>query len=242
MPYFQRKPVEGLDDLVRSRVPTPGLPSRGPVAGPVADTGLPGDPHAAATGIVEQADAVLAAARARGGREAPAGLGSDAAPSALGQTADHLGAPGGGIVEEPVAVVVEQPLPEAPHDPPPSPATSASPDAEDLVIEPAPVLSTGPVAPGGTAETTISLINEDEQPAQVVFFSTALIGEGGACIPSECVSFRPSALTIEAGHAGKVSVSVAVPVQTRSGIYSGLIRASTLEHLHTVLVVQVENP
>jgi hypothetical protein len=37
-----------------------------------------------------------------------------------------------------------------------------------------------------------------------------------------------------------VVVRVVVPAQTRCGVYSGLIRASRLDYLHAVLVVQVE--
>jgi hypothetical protein len=33
---------------------------------------------------------------------------------------------------------------------------------------------------------------------------------------------------------------VDVPVQTTGGVYSGLIRASRLDYLHAVMVVQVE--
>ncbi|MEP7343808.1 MAG: hypothetical protein ABI877_01015 [Gemmatimonadaceae bacterium] len=70
--------------------------------------------------------------------------------------------------------------------------------------------------------------------------STNLIGEEGAEIPAEQVSFQPRELTLEASKAGDVIVRVVVPAQTPCGIYSGLIRASNLSSVHAVLVVQVE--
>jgi hypothetical protein len=123
------------------------------------------------------------------------------------------------------------------------PSTAKSSAAPALIVEPAPVLSPpGPIAPGGSAQFAISLVNDDERPAQVAFFSTDLIGEDGAHLPAEGVSFRPRELTLLSGQAGDVIVRVVVPAHTRCGVYSGLIRASTLEYLHAVLVVQVEEP
>src|SRR4051812_4676426 len=64
MPYFQRKPIEGLADTLKSQFPIPGLPSRGYVPlGVVTPTLQPEHPLAAMTGIIEQATAVLAAER-----------------------------------------------------------------------------------------------------------------------------------------------------------------------------------
>jgi len=108
-------------------------------------------------------------------------------------------------------------------------------------MEPAPVLSPpGPVAPGGTAQAIVSLVSEDDEPVQIVFFGTDLIGEDGALIPAQCASFQPSELMLEAGQSGEVTVQVVIPAHTRTGVYSGLIRASKFDYLHAVLVVQVE--
>ena len=64
MPYFQRKPIEGLVDTIRSQLPLPGLPSRGSAMPGAAIAGIqPENPLAALTGIVEQATAVLASER-----------------------------------------------------------------------------------------------------------------------------------------------------------------------------------
>ena len=83
-------------------------------------------------------------------------------------------------------------------------------------------------------------MNEDEQPAQIAFLATGLIGEDGRCIPAERVSFQPRELMLSPGKTGEVTVRVAIPAQTRCGVYSGLVRASKLDYLHAVLVLQVE--
>lgn len=99
--------------------------------------------------------------------------------------------------------------------------------------------SAGAVVPGGTARITVSLANEDDQPVQVTFFGTGLVGDSGELIPVECLSFEPRELAIGAREDGSVEASVAVPAHIPRGIYSGLIRASELEELHAVLVIHV---
>ncbi len=245
MPYFERKPVEELVDAVRSIVPIPGLPSRGraPATRGTAGTG-PVSPAAAITGIVEQAAAVLASARPSGSAGSPAGPGAGSIASTQSTQVSQLQAQLNELIEQVVALAGRPPGLQTAAPPSSTFPGQASPsDAADLVVEPAPVLSPpGPVAPGGAGQTKISLVNEDEQPAQIVFFSTALIGDDGEHIPAEWVSFQPRELTLSPGKTGEVIVRVAVPWQTRCGIYSGLVRASKLDYLHAVLVVQVEAP
>ena len=59
-------------------------------------------------------------------------------------------------------------------------------------------------------------------------------------LPAEMVSFQPRELMLSPGKTGEVTVRVVIPAQTRCGVYSGLVRASKLDYLHAVLVVQVE--
>jgi hypothetical protein len=243
MPYFQRKPIEGLIDIVRSQGPIPGLPSRGPVPG----LGMPGTQPIsqpdAITGIVEQAGAVLESERPRG-NASPAGSGASSATSARNTQIGQLREQANDLIEQLFGLAGKRRGDEAATPPSViSPGQEPPCDAPELVVEPAPVLSpSGPVAPGGTAQTRISLVNEDEQPAQIMFFSTDLIGEDGEPIPAGRVSFQPRELTLPSGKTGDVMVRVVVPAQTRCGVYSGLIRASKLDYLHAVLVLQVEYP
>ena len=242
MPYFQRKPIEGLIDAVLSNVSTPGLPSRGRALPAAAATRLV-NPSAPITGIVEQAAAVLASERPSVS-PAPAAR-SDIDSVALTQTTQvgQLQAQVNALIEQLAALVGRPagPASGAPLSPPyleEQPASAAG----ECIVEPAPVLSpAGPVAPGGTAQISISLVNEDEQSAQIAFFSTGLIGEDGRCIPAERVSFQPRELMLSPGKTGEVTVRVVIPAQTRCGVYSGLVRASKLDYLHAVLVVQVEH-
>jgi hypothetical protein len=242
MPYFQRKPIEQLVDTVRSNVSIPGLPSRGslPVTRAITDTGLASP--AAITGIVEQAAAVLASERPSGSGGYSAGSGAGSVAPTQSTQISQLQGQVNALIEQLVALLGR---PSGLDIAAPQYTTLAAQeprsDAAHVIVEPAPVLSpAGPVAPGGTAQISIALVNEDEQPAQIGFLSTGLIGEAGEQIPAERISFQPRELTLSPGKTGEVVVRVVVPTPTPCGVYSGLIRASRLDYLHAVLVVQVD--
>jgi hypothetical protein len=245
MPYFQRQPIEGLLDAVLSNVPSPGLPSRGPAMPAAVVAGIrPVSPAAAVTGIVDQAAAVLASERSNvspmPSAHSDAGSVASKQSTQISQLQEQVNA----LIEQLVALASRPPVLDVAA--PQSTILAgrkSSLDSAQPNVEPAPVLSpAGPVAPGGTAQISVSLVNEDEQPAQIVFLSTGLIGEGGEQIPAEGISFQPRELTLQPGDTGEVIVRVTVPAQTRCGVYSGLIRASKLDYLHAVSLVQVEEP
>ena len=243
MPYFQRKPIEELVDAVRSMVAIPGLPSRGPAPanGVTAGAKLI-SPAAALTGIVEQASAVLASERPSRSAGSSTASGTGAVAPAQGTQISQLQQQVNALLEQLVTLVGRPPgLDIAAPQSTILAGQAPRSDAAQVLVDPAPVLSpAAPVAPGGTAQISISLVNEDEQPAQIVFLSTGLIGEDGEQIAAERISFQPRELTLSPGKTGEVVVRVVVPAQTRGGVYSGLIRASMLDYLHAVLVVQVE--
>lgn len=109
-------------------------------------------------------------------------------------------------------------------------------------LEPAPVLSpAGSVMPGTTAQISITLVNDDDHPAQIAFLSTDLIGEDGARISAENIAFQPRELSLAARNTSVVNFRVTVPTGTRSGVYSGLVRASRLDYLHAVVMVTIES-
>ncbi len=241
MPYFQRKPIEQLADELLSNVPIPGLPSRGRTL-PAAAVSRLVNPYAATTGIVEQAAAVLASERPAMGPAPGARPDIDPLPSTPGTEVTRLQGQVNGLVEQ-LAALIGRPAVPASGAPPTSPYLAQQPasTAAECIVEPAPVLAPSrPVAPGGSTQISISLVNEDEQSAQITFLSTGLIGEDGRCIPAERVSFQPRELVLSPGKTGQVTVRVVIPAQTQCGVYSGLVRASRLDYLHAVLVVQVE--
>jgi hypothetical protein len=243
MPYFQRKPIEGLVDAALSNAPIPGLPSRIRTPAAVGADMRPFCPVATATGIVEQATTVLASERP--GVSPVPSVWPDAGSIASTQSiqSSELQAQLSQLIEQFVALASRPPSLDAGAQLPRTVLERAPSSDASCVVEPAPVLAPpGPVAPGGTAQISISLVNEDQQPAQIVFFSTGLIGEDGERIPAERVSFQPRELMLLPGKTGEVIVGVVIPAQTRCGVYSGLVRASKLDYLHAVLVVQVDYP
>lgn len=243
MPYFHRTPIEGVADAILSLVPIPGLPSRGPALSAAVVAGaLPPRPAATLTGIVEQATAVLSSERPRINPEPYALRGTGSSESSQGAWAGQLQEQVKVLIDQLVALAMKPPafdvaVPQSR----PFGGTKSPPDTAHLTVEPAPVLSpVGPVAPGGTAQISISLVNEDDQPAQIGFLNTGLVGEDGAQISAENISFQPREVTLKPGSTGVVIARMTIPGQTRCGVYSGLIRASRLDYLHAVLVVQVE--
>lgn len=107
-------------------------------------------------------------------------------------------------------------------------------------VEPAPVLTApGLVAPGGLARIEFSLVNDDSRPASMTFFCTGLVGDAGARIGAEQISFEPPALTLAPGLTRRVSVQIAIPAQAAPGLYAGLMRASQIDPLHAVLMLRV---
>jgi hypothetical protein len=243
MPYFQRKPLQGLVDTVLSSATIPGLPSRvrAPLWAP-AEIARVVSAVPASTGIVEQAAAVLAA------EQPAAGVVSDA--WATPRKEASLSSSPVSQLQQQVNALIEQFAALAAHPPDlyatqvSSASAAESPmygNRHDAAAAPAPVLSPStPVAPGTTAQICIALVNEDDQPAPIAFLTTGLVGEDGARISPEQITFTPREVTLGPGDTGEVTVRVLVPPQTRCGIYSGLVRASQLDYLHAVLVVRVQ--
>ena len=158
MPYFRRMPIEGIADAVLARATIPGLPSRGtalPAA--IAASALPTAPVATATGIVEQAAAVLSSepSRIHPVPYARRAANIDASPQSA--WAGQLEAQVKTLVDQFVALAIQAPALDGAMPPGmPFAGSNRLPDTAQMSIDPAPVLSPpGPVAPGGTAQITI---------------------------------------------------------------------------------------
>jgi len=228
MPYFQRKPIGELADRVG--VTIPGTPSRGALASvPNAVAGAMPTSAKAVTDIVRQATAILTSER-RGvqARGAQPRYATRATPD-TGSPVDTLQRQINGLIEQ-IAAIVAQPAAAI------EPTNSPEPPAGFARV----LTSSQPVPPGHPAIIRLSLVNEDEETAEIDFVATDLIGEPGARICADRVSFEPHRVTLGPGHSQPIEVQVLVPADTPESRYTGLIRASLLDYLHAVIVVEVK--
>lgn len=98
----------------------------------------------------------------------------------------------------------------------------------------------GTVAPGKDAQLMMSLENEsDATIAKFTLHSSELVSAGGARIPASAVMFEPATLAVGPRAAGSVAVRVCVPANAKPGSYEGLLRATQLDGLRAMLVVNV---
>lgn len=98
----------------------------------------------------------------------------------------------------------------------------------------------GTIAPGGRGELTMSLENEsDAAVAEFTLHSSELVSASGYRIPADHVSFDPATLSVAPRASGMVKVTIRVPLDATPGSYEGLLRATQLDGLRAMLVVQV---
>ena len=246
MPYFQRKPIEELVDAVRSIVPIPGLPSRGR-APATRELQAPAwsAPSAAITGIVEQAAAVLASERPSGSpallpgrvrapsrrRRAPRSVNSRR--SSTYWSSSSLRSLAGRPVSRPQR-----------HRRRPFPGRRRLPTPQTWSSSPRQCSRRRGRLRREARRRSKHLTGKRRRaarPDRVLQHRTDRRGRGSISLP-RWISFQPRELMLSPGKTGEVTVRVVVPAQTRCGVYSGLVRASKLDYLHAVLVVQVEAP
>jgi hypothetical protein len=98
----------------------------------------------------------------------------------------------------------------------------------------------GTVAAGDRGEVSVSLENESEAAtAEFTLHSSELVSAGGHRIPADHVTFDPATLSVPPRESGLVKVMVTVPAKSPAGMYEGLLRATHLDGLRAMLVVQV---
>lgn len=252
MPYFHRKPIKTLTDVLPAGTPIPGLPSRvmpalGQTLGSMHTAAEPAKPVA---DIVQQATSVLDKVRQRNLAQLPASAQNEigsfvrspyqpiAPPTSYANTSAQAGELQGrlnALVEQIVSII------GSPRAEPTTDAGDRANDDDVNAVDPAPVVgSCMPVMAGTATQILIALCNEDATPACLSFLSTGLVGESGATISAANISFQPSRLDLQPGAHAELFVIVQVPSQTHPGVYSGLIRASQLDYLHAVLVIEVK--
>ena len=119
-------------------------------------------------------------------------------------------------------------------------ATRGTPGTEAASTKLATVRMPGTVAPGQTAELMMSLENEsDSATAEFTLHSSELVSSSGERISSTAVTFEPSTLSVGPRVAGTVAVRVHVPGDAKPGSYEGLLRATQLNGLRAMLIVDV---
>ena len=95
--------------------------------------------------------------------------------------------------------------------------------------------------PGEVAKIPMDLENNsDKIMDKFSFHSTDLVDASGKRIAAERITFTPSALSLAPYKTQKVFVAVNIPAKTSAGIYSGLIRATKMDQLQAILVIQVD--
>ncbi len=95
--------------------------------------------------------------------------------------------------------------------------------------------------PGGVAKIPMDLENNsDKIMDKFSFHSTDLVDASGNRITAERISFTPSTLSLAPYKTQKVVVAVNIPAKISAGIYSGLIRATKMDQLQAILVIQVD--
>jgi hypothetical protein len=106
---------------------------------------------------------------------------------------------------------------------------------------PATVAPQQSVKAGELAQFPISFENSsDIQTEEFKLFSTELIGDSGDRISSGLIKFMPASLKLAPNQTEKVNVIIAVPKETKPGIYTGLVLAANMNQLRSEIMIKVE--
>ena len=96
-----------------------------------------------------------------------------------------------------------------------------------------------PVQPGSAGRVTLAVANEETTPTEVTLYSTNFVADQGYEIPSLRVTILPRVLRIPAGGKADFELTIAVPLQTPKGYYSGLVQAMGSRYFKAVLSMEV---
>lgn len=213
MPYFQRPPLQVLQDSGRS--------VRQDDIVQVASAILDRETRSSAGGA-QKGDAFPPAANQIGAHQIEA-------------WADQFRRQAGELVEKLVASALSVGLPQSA--PPILPPGGM---ANDLTGHAPVVRPDGPVKAGGIAALPLTVTNTGAAPVDVSFYSSDLVSDSGFGIPAWKVTFSPRTLALAPQERQTVQVQVAVPGQAAPGEYAGLIRAAGLDGMRAVLAVPVD--
>lgn len=96
-----------------------------------------------------------------------------------------------------------------------------------------------PVTPGHDGSATLRVANDESAPSEVTLYCSNFVADSGYDIPSVRVTITPRKVTIAPKGETAFEIKIAVPQQTPSGIYSGLIQATGATYVKAVLSVEV---
>jgi hypothetical protein len=94
---------------------------------------------------------------------------------------------------------------------------------------------------GTTVELSMTLENDGDAPTEeFAFHATDLVNLAGERISAEMISCIPKAFVIAPHGRVDLSINLAVPENTTSGVYTGLLQATNLSRLRAMLLVPIE--
>ncbi len=114
-----------------------------------------------------------------------------------------------------------------------APANNGDDDALPT-LKPASVLH-----PGERGTISMLLRNKEDHAVRLTPISTDLISGTGGRISSQLVEFVPGDVRLEPGEQKEMQGRIAVPVETASGRYSGLLVVGGVDYLRALLTIQV---
>jgi hypothetical protein len=103
------------------------------------------------------------------------------------------------------------------------------------------LMPTHAIAAGKKAEISMSLENSlTVATEELNFYSTDLVSNSGKRLPSNSIRFTPQSLKIGPRLTEQITITIAIPEETKPGTYSGLVLASNMPQLRSEIVVTVE--
>jgi hypothetical protein len=94
---------------------------------------------------------------------------------------------------------------------------------------------------GYSCEIPLSLENSgDKQTDEFQLYCTELVSASGERILASKISFTPSSLKIDQHSSEKIIVTINVPEETKTGVYSGLVSATSLSQLRSIITIPID--
>jgi hypothetical protein len=90
------------------------------------------------------------------------------------------------------------------------------------------------------ARAVLGLVNDGQQPVNVVLRATNLVADSGDSIPGELVHFAPNPVDLPVNSQLPVLANVRIPAGVNPGKYVGLVQAAGLEAARAVITVIVK--